>query len=398
MKIMHVFRTPVGGLFRHVCDLAAEQSARGHVVGAIYDNSTCDPLSAARLGKLAAVCGLGLHGMPMSRALSHRDVSSLFATRAIARDLGVDILHGHGAKGGAFARLATARRAVAVATPGPRAFYTPHGGSLHYDPRSVAGRVFLGMERQLDRLTDGLIFESAYSAKAYETKVGMPSAPVRIVPNGLQAFEFDPVPAAPDAADFVFVGELRHLKGVDVLLRALAALSGATALIVGAGPDAAEFQALAQELGIAGRVRFAGALPARQAFAGGRTLIVPSRAESFPYIVLEAAAAGLPMIATNVGGIPEILDGSGVGMIPPDDVPALTAAMARALSGSGTEYPDAAVLRARVAERFTVARMAETVLSFYAEGQRAGRAAPHRAAADTVGTIGRAARPSHRTT
>ena len=191
---------------------------------------------------------------------------------------------------------------------------------------------------------------------------------------------------AKDAADFLYIGELRHLKGVDVFLRALAQLDttpgqgdpamtrpatptdgsrAPTAVIVGAGPDAPAFQALARELGLGDRVRFAGAMPARQAFALGRTLVVPSRAESFPYIVLEAAAAGLPMLATNVGGIPEILAGSGVAMVPPDDIAALAGALRMALERPAALASGARALRDGVGARFTVARMTESLLSFY---------------------------------
>jgi glycosyltransferase involved in cell wall biosynthesis len=374
MKILHVFRTPVGGLFRHVCDLAAEQAARGHETGVIHDSSTGDALAAGRLEALAAVCVLGVHAMPMSRALSYRDATSLLATRRLVRELDFDVVHGHGAKGGALARLALASLSGPTSSElgRPRAFYTPHGGSLHYDPRSPAGLIFLGMERQLDRCTDGLIFESAFSARAYAAKVGASRARTKIVPNGLQAAEFAPIIHDRDSADFVFVGELRHLKGIDVLLRALAhgAIGGqATAVIAGAGPDAQALRDLASQLGLGERVRFTGALPARHAFALGRTLVVPSRAESFPYIVLEAAAAGLPLIATNVGGIPEILQGSGVGMIAPGDVDALAGAMAAALSQPERGQTGAHALKARVAERFTVARMTEGVLGFYTEAR-----------------------------
>lgn len=377
MNILHVLRTPVGGLFRHVCDLAGEQKARGHRVGAIYDSSTSDALSHARLAALAETCALGVHPVAMSRALSHRDIGGLQATRQLAHALDADVLHGHGAKGGAFVRLATGletgivsgRRRAALPW---RTFYTPHGGSLHYDPRSAAGRVYLGLERLLERWTDGIVFESAYSAAAYGLKVGTPQCAIRIVPNGLQPREFEPRAIAPDAADFVFVGELRHLKGVDVLLEALSRLPATTtAVIVGAGPDAARFQALAVSLGLGARVRFPGALPARQAFTLGRTLIMPSRAESFPYVVLEAAAACLPMIATAVGGIPEILDGSGVEMVEPADVAALTQAMAASLAAPEAMEQAAERLRACVAGRFTIERMTDAVLGFYGAGARA---------------------------
>src|SRR4029079_15268200 len=105
-----------------------------------------------------------------------------------------------------------------------------------------------------------------------------------------------------------FIGELRRLKGVDIMLAALAAqrsIYPATALIVGSGPDEKGFKRLAQKLELDDKVTFAGPLPARTAFARGRCVVVPSRADSLPYVVMEAAAAPMPLIATATAGIPE---------------------------------------------------------------------------------------------
>ena len=86
-------------------------------------------------------------------------------------------------------------------------------------------------------------------------------------------------------------------------------------------------------------VAFLPPMPAREAFALARTVVVPSRAESMPYLVLEAAAAGVPLIATDVGGIPEILAGETERLVPPGDAGALAAAMRRALDAPGQHAP-----------------------------------------------------------
>jgi glycosyltransferase involved in cell wall biosynthesis len=172
-----------------------------------------------------------------------------------------------------------------------------------------------------------------------------------------------------DASDVVFVGELRHLKGVDVLLEALAMVNRTrrvTATIVGAGPDVAQFKAQATKLGLEDVTRFPGVLPARAAFKMGHALIMPSRAESFPYIVLEAGAAGLPLIATRVGGIPEITGDSGTPLIAPGDVEALAAALFDALDSPEVLQTRAQALQQRIASRFNVDTMTTSVMSFYA--------------------------------
>jgi glycosyltransferase involved in cell wall biosynthesis len=281
-----------------------------------------------------------------------------------------DVIHGHGAKGAAYARLARApRRAIRV--------YTPHGGSLHYGVSPV-GLLYLLLERALMPRTDLLLFESEFGRDAYRAKIGLSKAEVRVIHNGLAEEEFEPVPPRPDAADVVFVGELRVLKGVDVLIEALIQLAregrAVTATIVGDGPDRALFESQARPLGES--VSFTGALPARQAFTMGRVLVVPSRAESLPYIVLEAAAAGIPLIATRVGGIPEIFGPQSLDLIAPADPRALARAVMTALNAPEQTARDAAVLRERVRTQFSQDRMVDAGLAAYGQVLAARRVSP----------------------
>ncbi len=363
LRILHVLRAPVGGLFRHVIDLARGQAARGHQVGIIADASTGGARAEAAFATLDLA--LGLTRVPMSRHIGGSDV---VATRHVTRraaDTQADVLHGHGAKGGAYARLASAAHAVRV--------YTPHGGSLHYGRGSPVGFMYLGLEQMLMRRTELFLFESAYGRDVFTAKIGAPKSLVRVVHNGVTADEFVEIAPQADATDIVFVGELRMLKGVDVLLDALAQLAREghtlTATIVGDGPDAALFRAQAERLGVA--ARFPGAMPARTAFALGRCLIVPSRAESLPYIVLEAAAAALPLVVTNVGGIPEIFGPQAGRLVPPADAAALARAIAATTRDLAAARNEALTLRARVRAGFSVDAMTDGVLGGYAAA-RAG--------------------------
>lgn len=366
-RILHCLRAPVGGLFRHVRDLAAEQSRRGHAVGLLCDSAARDPLTAGHLAALEPHLALGVSRVAMPREVGLADTTAVDATRRLASAMQVTILHGHGAKGGAYARLAATamrRRGHPVA-----AFYTPHGGSLHYDPASPKGRLFMAAERRLSRRTDGIIFESAYAAAIYASRVAVPACPVRVVRNGIREEELEPVLPNPDAADFVFVGELRRLKGVDLLIEATARITAerpCRVVIVGAGPDAGQFRADVANRGLAHAITFPGAIPARQAFALGRVLVMPSRAESLPYVALEAAGAGMPLIATRVGGVGEIVEGTDTPLVAPGDAAALAAAMREALDAPLAARERAARLRDAVGGRFSVTAMADGVLRFYA--------------------------------
>lgn len=366
-RILHCLRAPVGGLFRHVLDLSAEQAARGHDVGLVFDSTNTDPLSEARLASVADRLRLGVMRIPMSRWPGLGDASASRAVAQLARETNADVLHGHGAKGGAYARLAA--RLLRFQGHPVAAFYTPHGGSLHFPEGSPAALAFIGMEKVLARFTDGLIFESDYIRREYERRVGAGLAPTVVVTNGLQPSDFITHAPRADAADFLFVGELRELKGADVLLHALAAVARTrpvSAVIVGAGPDRDAFERLAADLQLTGMVTFPGPLPAAQAFARGRAIVVPSRAESLPFIVMEAAAGEVPLIATNVGGIPEIVAGSDTPLLPPGDADALARALQAFLDDPGTAKARALRLKQAVQKRFALGATTEAVLTFYA--------------------------------
>lgn len=357
LRILHVLRAPVGGLFRHVCDLALEQTACGHAVGVIADRTTGGANAEGALSALAAKLKLGVSRIPMSRHAGLSDVAAVRYVATHARQLDVNVVHGHGAKGGAFARLGTGK-ALRV--------YTSHGGSLHFSRTNPVGFAYLSVEKMLLKKTDLALFESEYAKAVFEQKVGKPSGLSQVAHNGLRPEEFEPVKPEADAAEVLFVGELRKLKGVDVLIEAIAILKsrGQTlrAVIVGDGPDRDAFVSLAKARSVDAQISFAGAMPARRAFVKGRILAVPSRAESLPYIVLEGIAAGLPVIATKVGGIPEIFGPDSDKLLPPGDAPALANAIAKQLAGSDGETPH---LRARVSELFTVPAMTAAILGAY---------------------------------
>lgn len=362
LRILHVFRSPVGGLFRHVVDVARGQIARGHQVGIVCDALTGGERASCVLDALTPELSLGLLRLPMGRQLA---IGDYFATRQLSEhiaEINPDVIHGHGAKGGAYARLAATAH-------GPIRAYTPHGGSLLFKPETLLGRFYLTLERILRNRTDLFLFESAFIERLYRAKVGAPHAHARIVPNGVADAEFAEVPLCPDATDVLFIGELRHLKGVDVLLAALANLRAKgvalSATIVGDGKSRTELQHEVQTLGLEDAVRFLMPMPAREAFALGRVMVVPSRMESFPYIILEAAAAGKPLIATNVGGIPDMFGPFADKLIPADNHQALEDALAQAINHPETTNNVARLLQQRVRTTYSLGDMVDGGIDAY---------------------------------
>jgi glycosyltransferase involved in cell wall biosynthesis len=362
LRILHVVRTPVGGIFRHILDVANGQVDRGHHVGIVADTLTGGERGKEALAQIASRLALGVHRFPMRREPSITDIVAWHHLRQLIDLAQPDVLHSHGAKPGIFIRLKRgAEGAIRV--------YTPHGGSLHYAPNTLKGALYSRLERVLMNSTDLFLFESGFARDTYQRVVGTPRGLVRCVFNGVTADEFDPVARANDATDVVYVGEFRHIKGADLVVDAVAQLHArgkpVTLTLAGDGEEMEAIKAQVERLGIAHSVRFIGHVKPRYGFSKGRLLVVPSRADSMPYVVIEAAAAGIPMIAANVGGIPEVFGGHTDALFASNAPGAMADAIATALDNPDAVRARAKSLRERIFLHFSQKAMVEGVLAGY---------------------------------
>lgn len=364
LRILHAVRAPVGGIIRHILDVANGQIDRGHHVGIIADSLTGGARADALLADIAPRLKLGVHRIAIHRQPHPADLMAWLKFRKLADELKPQVLHGHGAKAGVFINLAPrANGAIHV--------YTPHGGSLHFPPNTLAGAFYSRLERALMDRIDLFLFESMFARDTFQRVIGTPAGLVRCVFNGVTAREFDPIAVAGDATDVVYVGEFRHIKGADLLVDAVAELRAngkpVTLTLAGDGEETAAIKAQVERLGLTQAVRFIGHVQARHGFAQGRLLVVPSRGDSMPYVVIEAAAAGVPMIAANVGGIPEIFGPHHDALFAASAPSVMAAAITTAMASRDAALERAKTLRERIFLHFSQNSMVEGVIAGYRE-------------------------------
>lgn len=169
------------------------------------------------------------------------------------------------------------------------------------------------------------------TARELEQLIGLPAGSVRVVPNGVPA-QVAAV-ARRRGAEFVIgaVGRLHHQKGFDVLIRAVAQIPGSQLVLVGDGPDRASLERLAENLGVGTQLTVVGWTDSVSArLADFDVVAAPSRFEGLPLALLEAMMSRRPIVASNVGSIPDVLqDGYNGLLVPVDDSTALARALRR---------------------------------------------------------------------
>ncbi len=205
----------------------------------------------------------------------------------------------------------------------------------HRMPRNMV----LGAARQA-----GAVVAVSSALKARLIEYGVDAARTHVLRNGVDTDVFRPVPVADARASlglgagavFASVGNLVAAKGHDLVIEAVATIPGATLVIVGDGPERQRLAERARALGVSQRVRFLAVRPQRDlavVYSAVDALVLASTREGWPNVVLEAIACGTPVIATPVGGVPEIIANSVVGTIVDERSPlALASAMTRVLS------------------------------------------------------------------
>jgi glycosyltransferase involved in cell wall biosynthesis len=343
---MHVHRIRgIGGSERHLLTLLPALAQRG--VDPIFVGLDDPAWDAADF--------YGALDVPAVRIMSPRDFDPLLLVR-LARTLRADIVHTHLVHADVYGGLAARLR-------GMRLVSTKHND----DPFRVGP--FRFVERGLSRLTDRIVTITDALHRFTVDRVGVPEDKVETIHYGL-----DNVPDAwgvnlsddvPEGARVLLaVARLTDQKGIDVAIRALAELPVDTVLVVlGEGPERPALLRLARELGVEARVFLLGRVPDVAAWLGRATVLVhPARWEGFGLGVLEAMLAGLPVVATNVSALPElVVDGETGLLVPPGDVRALVRAIELALERP--EFGAAGLARAHA--NFSVARMADRTAAVY---------------------------------
>jgi len=215
-----------------------------------------------------------------------------------------------------------------------------------------------------------VVVANSAAARAQLAREGVPEHKLRVIPNGLDLRRYAPAPARGAIRRVVMVANLRAEKGHETLIGAIPAIAArhpdATFSFAGNGPRRDALHTLARALGVETRVRFLGEcrdVPAL--LADSDLFVLPSRSEAFPNAVIEAMAAGLPVVASDVGGIPEVVrDGVTGVLVPPDDVPALADAVAGLMDAPRRAAALGQVARDTV-EHYSIDRMVEAFERLY---------------------------------
>jgi glycosyltransferase involved in cell wall biosynthesis len=359
-RVLLLHQPSDGGVGRHVADLA------DGLAGLDYEVITCGPTPAVGTAAEREHIRLDLR-----RSVSPADLRVAASFAEIVGRVRPDLIHAHSSKAGAVARLARLRhRRVPVV-------YTPHGFAFNGHFRFRAERLaYRGAERALGLLTDRVV--CVCEAEARLARLVAAADRVRVVYNGVPPAPHVPVSPSIEALRRLgpvvcTLGLMRAGKGVETLVDAVPAVlaSHPTAqfAIWGNGPETDALIERARLRGVASAVHFLGSTDAPLAALRGATVFVmPSWRESFPYVVLEAMSAGLPIVSTDVGGVREaIADGRDGMLVAPADPAALSRATVAMLDDSDLRTRLGVAARDRVAREFTRQAMLADLSDLYTE-------------------------------
>ncbi len=199
--------------------------------------------------------------------------------------------------------------------------------------------------------------------------IGISPTSMRTIPNGVPDVRLEPLPRVHDGFVIGSVGRLHAQKGYDVLLRALAQLPGVTLVLTGDGEEREHLVELAEQLGVSERVALLGWRDdARRQLTAFDVFVLPSRFEGLPLVIIEAMLAELPVVATDVGSVSELVDDGSTGiLVPPEDGEALAGAIGALLADPARRRAMGRRGRERALESFTAGAMAAGYTSLYEE-------------------------------
>jgi glycosyltransferase involved in cell wall biosynthesis len=373
--VLQICGDTVGGIRRHVHSILLGATSDAPRYAYAFSSLEADQRFYDDLDEVSRSAKF-LLPLKIRKRPSTSDIWNIVALVLTVKRNNIRVVHGHGAKAGVYARLLKIFCDVSVV-------YTPHGGVLHDAFSGFEQKFYITVERLLTKITDLVVVESEYSKAQFLEKIGKPHCPLVVNYNGVAVDNTElskqvPIPLKKELEDDVHIGifsRFHPMKGVDLAIQVCAELahSGDNCVsrrfylhVFGGGSGRTELEQLADRLGCKRLVVFHGDVPRPDAFMNFLDVIlIPSRFESFSYVAAEALMMRVPVVASRVGGLQEVLkDGSG--LLVAEHNPAIFANAIRRIF----EEPGLAVsLIERGYDRyqrlFTEARMLKCVESLY---------------------------------
>jgi len=305
------------------------------------------------------------------------DLRALWTLWRLCRQYKPDIVHTHTAKAGALGRLAAWLAGVPVRV------HTFHGHVFHGYFARWKTALYIRVERALARITTRIVAISARQARELREYLRLAADRISVIPLGFDLRRFQvaerqaacarfraAIGARPDQTVITMVGRLTAIKNHPLAFAALAGLGRPDVLLVlvGGGEEAERLRALARSLGIERQVRFAGWWHDLEAvYYGSDIVALSSDNEGTPVCLIEALACGRAVVATDVGGVADVLEEGRRGLlVPPGRVDAFAEALRRLLDPAERARYEAADAAA-VVERYGITRLVADVEALYDE-------------------------------
>ncbi len=367
----------IGGTRRHLVDVARGQLERGHQI-ALAVSCEREPRFRRDLEELARL-GARVFEIPMLRTISPlRDARHMRDLRASLREFEPEIVHTHSSKAGVLGRVASLLEGRGTRVHTPHTFAFLFSAEFGWAKRSLFRRIEAGLARKTSRI----IAVSEGEAQTFRGSGVVAPEQVRVVRNGIDPTAWlvaRPADRAalgiPADAPLILVAGLLHVaKGQDLAVEALArpGLERAHLLALGGGPLRAKLESLSAKLGVRERVHMPGwsdEVPAWMAACD--VVLLPSRWEAMPYVVLEGMACARPVVATSVDGAREmIVEGLHGALCEIGNSDSIASALLRVLDGGPAKRGEMGrKARERLLAEGTAVRMVEQLLEVYRQAR-----------------------------
>lgn len=358
MKILYgITKSNFGGAQRYVFELALEAKKAGHDVTVLLGGEGSLKEKLQKEG----VRVISLDTIQRDISLV-REIKSFFKILEILKTERPDVFHTNSSKMGGLGSLAGRLSGVKSIV------FTSHGWAFN-EPRPVWQKVFIKFFVWLTLLLSHKTICVSEESRRQVLNLPLTKSRLSVIHNGIKDFTL--LPQKPrETLSVGTIAELHKIKGLDILLKSWSKFikkHEAQLTIIGTGEERDNLERLAKELEISNSVDFRGYIEdARSHLLEFDIFILPSRSENLPYALLEAGFAGLPVIASSVGGIPEIVESgiSGV-LVPTEDSETLFSSLVLLSEDETLRTRLGTALKASTQEKFSFSKMIEQTLSLY---------------------------------